>query len=520
MTAHTQFSDLLIVLRDAFDQHWDRPALWKSGGIRTYGDVWTSASTTAETLAARLGAEEAVGILAQRSIAGYEGILACVLAGKPYVPINMKVPLERQLVMAKTARCGIFVSDEKSKARHQRLSSTLGQMAGCGPEAETADSDGARRGIAPSATIEDDRLAYVMFTSGTTGMPKGVAVTRANLLAYLHAISRIAPIAPGSKCTQLFDLSFDLSVHDIFRTWVGGGCLYVMEDEETLDPAGFARKHELECWFSVPSVVGLAKRLRRLGDGSLPHLRLSLFCGEALPISLAEEWSRVAPNSRILNLYGPTEATIAITAHEYRQGACEGFASVPLGSAFPQSAAVALSEAGDPVQFGEAGELWLGGAQIANGYINNEAETAQRFVSRRIEGYPYDRWYRTGDSVRADREHGMVFLGRRDDQVKINGYRVELLEVEEALRAASDCPDVAAVAWPISADGAAEGVVGFVCGSPRAQGDILSACRVRLASYMVPRRLLAIDSIPVNSNGKVDRRALQARYLELLSETT
>ena len=286
-----------------------------------------------------------------------------------------------------------------------------------------------------------------------------------------------------------------------------------MEDEETLDPVGFARKHELECWFSVPSVVSVAKRLERLGDGSLPQLGLSLFCGEALPTSTAEEWFRVAPNSRILNLYGPTEATIAITAHEFRPGAYEGFATVPLGSAFSQSAAVALNDAGNPVQFGDVGELWLGGAQIAKGYINNEAGTAQRFVSQRIEGYPYDHWYRTGDSVRADRDHGLIFLGRRDHQVKINGYRVELLDVEEALRSASDCSDVAAVAWPISAEGAAEGIVGFVCGSHRAQREIISTCRARLPSYMVPRQVLSVESIPVNSNGKVDRKALHRRYL-------
>jgi hypothetical protein len=249
-----------------------------------------------------------------------------------------------------------------------------------------------------------------------------VAITRANLVAYVQAIEKIAMIPPGSKCTQLFELSFDLSVHDIFRTWIGGGSLYIMEDEETLDPVGFARRHGLECWFSVPSVVSLAKRLKRLENGSLPDFRLSLFCGEALPTSIAAEWSRAAPNSRILNLYGPTEATIAITAHEYRQNAYGELSTVPLGAAFPQSAAVALSDAEDVVQAGEVGELWLGGAQIAKGYINNEAETAERFVSRRIDGYAYDRWYRTGDSVRLDPEHGLIFLGRRDQQVKVGGY--------------------------------------------------------------------------------------------------
>src|SRR5271166_5967184 len=163
----------------------------------------------------------------------------------------MKVPLERQLVMAETARCGTFISDTKSETRHVQLSAKLGQAQwhvwGHGGAASQAD----RRGVRPEACVDDDRVAYVMFTSGTTGTPKGVAVTRANLLAYLGAISQIAPVASGSKCTQLFDLSFDLSVHDIFRTWIGGGCLYVMEDEETLDPVGFARRHQLDCWFSV-----------------------------------------------------------------------------------------------------------------------------------------------------------------------------------------------------------------------------------------------------------------------------
>lgn len=513
MTARSQPTDLLAMLRSAFTQHWDRPALWKSGGTRAYGEVWTSASAIAESLAARLGVDQAVGILAQRSIAAYEGILGCVLAGRPYVPLNMKVPLERQLVMAETARCGTFISDAKSEARRQQLSAELAQTDWRGQGGDRGDSEVEQSEIVLKTPVKDDQVAYVMFTSGTTGTPKGVAVTRANLAAYLQAIAEIAVIAPGARCTQLFDLSFDLSVHDIFRTWIGGGCLYIMEDEETLDPVGFARKHALECWFSVPSVVSVAKRLERLGDGSLPQLGLSLFCGEALPTSTAEEWFRVAPNSRILNLYGPTEATIAITAHEFRPGAYDGLATVPLGSAFSQSAAVALNDAGNPVQFGEVGELWLGGAQIAKGYINNEAGPAQRFVSQWIEGYPYDHWYRTGDSVRADRDHGLIFLGRRDHQVKINGYRVELLDVEEALRSASDCSDVAAVAWPISAEGAAEGIVGFVCGSHRAQSEIISTCRARLPSYMVPRQVLSVESIPVNSNGKVDRKALHRQYL-------
>jgi non-ribosomal peptide synthetase component F len=200
--------DLLAMLRDAFDEHWHRPALWKSGATRNYGEVWTSASLMAETLNARLSADQTVGILAQRSIPAYEGILASVLAGIPYVPINMKIPLDRQLLMARTARCATFISDPKSEARRLELSARLGQP-DWRPQGEGI-SDARRRGAVIETAVEDGRVAYVMFTSGTTGTPKGVAVTRANLAAYLKAIAEIASIAPGSKCTQLFELSFDL----------------------------------------------------------------------------------------------------------------------------------------------------------------------------------------------------------------------------------------------------------------------------------------------------------------------
>jgi len=504
-------SRLQSMLRRAFNEHHARPALWVAGRLYTYAEIWDTAQAIAAKLLDRLGAEETVGVLAQRSLSAYVGILGAVLAGRGYVPLNMKVPVGRQASMVATARCGAFISDAKSDTRRRELSAALGREDFEIVEHAIREKDRAKG--ADVAAGDDGRIAYVMFTSGTTGAPKGVAVTRDNLRTYLDAVACVAEFEPGARCSQLFDLSFDLSVHDIFRTWTGGGCLYIMTDEETIDPAGFARRHELECWFSVPSVVAMAKRLNRLGAGSLPSLRLSLFCGEALPTSIAKQWVQVAPNSRIFNLYGPTEATIAITACLFRPEACEGLATVPLGEAFAGSAAVVLGESGDLVPLGNSGELWLGGAQIAPGYINNASENSQRFVRRRIEGFPFDRWYRTGDIARADPAHGLIFQGRRDHQVKINGYRVELLEIEEALRIAAECADVAAAPWPISPDGAAEGIVAFICESSRSQADILAGCRTRLPSYMVPQRVVTVQTIPINANGKVDRAALIERHL-------
>ena len=499
-------------LRLSFEQFRDLPAIWLDGRTISYAGLYADAATLAGTILETTKPGEPIGVLAQRSYPAYVGVLAALLSGRPYVPINMKFPFERQVDIASIARCRLLVWDGHSKRRCDELL----QILESGVRESTASLPDRPD---PSPDFHEDRftgagsdIAYIMFTSGTTGAPKGVAVRRENLSAYLTAIAEIAPIEPGTRCTQNFDLSFDLSVHDIFQTWASGGCLYVMGNEDALDPVGFAKRHALQAWFSVPSVVAMARRLRRLQPGALPDMRVSLFCGEPLPASIAADWARTAPNSRIWNLYGPTEATIAITAEEFDPSIpAEGRpATIPLGKAFRNSAAVVVDDGGEPALLGE---LWLGGAQISNGYINNEKENRAKFVNKALAGYSFDRWYRTGDLVQKDDRHGLVFQGRMDDQAKIQGYRVELLEIEEVLRRASGTTEAAAVLWPVSETGAAEGVVGFVCAATSAERDIIASCRTHLPSYAVPRKIMAIDALPLNANGKVDRNALRKMYL-------
>lgn len=498
------------LLSERFARFEKLPALWLDGRTVSYAQLFSDASALAERFLDSTDKGDRIGLLAQRSYPAYAGILASILSSRPYVPINMKFPLERQISIASIAKCAMLITDRTSAARGLELVRAIGpglrEIAV--PETAAAAADPQHK----TFTGHGRDFAYIMFTSGTTGVPKGVAVRRENLSAYLSAIETIAPLAPETRCTQLFDLSFDLSVHDIFQTWASGGCLYIANNDEMMDPVGFARRHALQAWFSVPSVVAMAQRFRRLQPGILPDMRTSLFCGEPLPVSIAGEWAKAAPNSRIWNLYGPTEATIAITAEEYdpASAAEPGPATVPLGRAFPGSAAIIVDESGRQSQLGE---LWLGGAQISSGYINNDGENRAKFVTRTFDGLPYERWYRTGDLVQHDQHHGLVFQGRMDGQAKIQGYRVELLEIEETLRRASGSAEVAAVLWPVSEAGAAEGVVGFVCGSARTEREMLDACRESLPVYASPKKIIAIDTLPLNANGKVDRNALRDAYL-------
>jgi amino acid adenylation domain-containing protein len=496
------------LLRASFERFQDLPALWLRGRLISYGQLFAAAAKAATSIVESTEPGERLAILAQSSFPAYAGVLASILSGRAYVPINMKFPFERQIYIASTADCSRIVADKFSQRRCGELLGKLGPKIKEIQIPEPAEDDTGPVNFRDPRFAPNANLAYVMFTSGTTGVPKGVAVRRDNVASYLQAIKKVTPLEPGMRCTQLFDLSFDLSVHDLLHSWASGGCLYIMGNEDALDPVGFAQRHALQSWFSVPSVVALARRLNRLAPGALTDLRLSLFCGEPLPVSIAEEWASVAPNARLFNLYGPTEATIAITAHEFVSSPEDVSrpASVPLGEAFEDCAAVVVDEAGKPAAMGE---LWLGGAQITDGYINNKDEMEKKFVRSVLPGFSYDRWYRTGDVVRSDAKFGLIFEGRVDHQVKIQGYRIELLEIEEVLRRASGSPEAAAVPWPLTETGAAEGIVAFVGTSSKTEREIIDSCRSQLPSYMAPRQIFFVEKLPLNANGKVDRNELR-----------
>jgi len=261
----------------------------------------------------------------------------------------------------------------------------------------------------------------------------------------------------------------------------------------------FVREHDLTCWFSTPSAVGMLARMRLLHPGDFPSLRWSLFCGEALPKRLAAIWQAAAPNSVLENLYGPTEATIAFTAYRLPTDLTELPDIVPIGTAL-----VGQRTMIDSI----SNELLLNGTQVTEGYWRRPDLTAERFPTVGDQ-----RWYRTGDRV-AEGQHGLEFLGRLDRQVKISGHRVELMEVEAKLRIAAECDSVAAIAYPIDEDGMAQGIVALVAAESRPTQDIMADCRRALAPYMVPSRLIRVIDWPLNSSGKTDYRAFETLISE------
>ena len=502
----------------------DHAALVLGNKTRTYAQLWEQAS--------RLGAAvnehsepsaPAVALLANRSITAYAGILGILATGRGYVPLNPKFPIERTAAMLKASGCKtVIVGQECAETLECLLPSLdnpmtwilhgeefrldLGDRAQGHLAVSSADIVGRLEAKEPHPT--DDATAYLLFTSGSTGTPKGVAVSQSNVCAYLDYVGPRYGFRSDDRFSQNFDLTFDLSVHDLFACWDAGATLCCFP-EQTLVPVTTIDEYELTVWFSVPSVAMFASKLGLLQPGAFPRLRLSLFCGEALSASLAESWQRAAPFSRLENIYGPTETTIAIThyqwdAHRSPAECVNGV--VPIGWPFEGQQCCVVNEDLETMPLGKSGELCLAGSQVTGGYLNDPARTAAQFVRIASEG---DRtWYRTGDLARQDQRGCLYYLGRTDHQVKINGYRVELQEIDLVLREAAGVECAIAIPWPVS-DGMAKGIAAILCGAdPALDARVFELCARRLPRYMVPSTVYHLEHLPLNSNGKVDRKQI------------
>lgn len=510
----------------ALEKYTDQPALVFDDRQLNYADLGSISASIAQAILNHSEPKsEYIGILGVRSLSAYAGIVGCLLAGKAYMPLNPRFPVARLAHMIRSSECRLVIAGEEcAPTLREVLREVKGLAVLCpspGNSMRTLASERPRNefcllGNGPVAPLrlygeaDPDTPAYLMFTSGTTGTPKGIAITHSNVMSYLrYTIDRYG-VAPGDRLSQMFDLTFDLSVHDIFVTFLSGAALHVPPATAIMAPAKFIKDRHLTMWFSVPSVPMFMSRMRMLKPGAFPSLRFSLFCGEALPVRTAEAWQAAAPNSAVENLYGPTEATIAITNYRWdpeRSPAESVNGVVPIGWPFDGHRVRIIDPVGRTLGENEEGELCLAGPQIAPGYLKDPVRTAERFV--RFEDDAHTVWYRTGDLAKRNKDGCLFYLGRIDDQVQVRGFRVELQEIDHAIRqgAGTDL----AIAIPVSShDGQIEKIVAVVQGveDDFVTQEVLAACKTRLPDYMVPAEVRFVKSLPLNANGKIDRKAL------------
>jgi amino acid adenylation domain-containing protein len=351
--------------------------------------------------------------------------------------------------------------------------------------------------------------AYTLFTSGSTGVPKGIPIEYTHLRALMEDLVERYPLGENDKVLQAFELSFDVSIACIFTAWIQGATLVVpdLNGITAINAFKAIYDHKVNFVTLPPSALFYLRRLKMLSM-PLPWVTTTIFTGEALPINVAMEWKTCAVNTSIDNAYGPTEGTVWSliyslddqTASQTINGLC------PIGRPLKHIQMRVVDDFSHDVKTNERGELWIGGSQIFHGYVN-QPEKSKEVVFQDNKG---TYWYKTGDIVVVNDFGQVVYVNRKDNQVQINGFRVELGEVEHHLRAIIGSE--AAVVLAHENHQVME-LYSFVQGD-WSESEILDLMRKKVPGYMLPRRIFCLEQLPVNTSGKVDKNLLREKYLK------
>ncbi|WP_181923869.1 non-ribosomal peptide synthetase [Streptomyces inhibens] len=464
----------------------------------TYGELDRRANQLAHHLrAAGVGRDALVGIAVERSAEVVVAILGTLKAGAAYVPLDPEFPAQRLATMLAESRPAVLLTQEHLLAglppTDARVVCVDRDLAAIEAHPTTAPVSGGDAGD----------LAYVTYTSGSTGRPKGVMVEHRSLFNIITEAGRLYGLGPDSRMLQFYTMSFDGGVWEVFLTLTAGSTLVIADPEARQSPAHLAEQLRAESITALtlpPAVASV------LDAASLPGVRSLGLAGDVLAPELAQEWAR---GRRLFNIYGPSEATLSVALHRVDPGAAGR--QVPLGPPVPNTRFYVLDERLAVVPVGVTGELYIGGAGLARGYLGRPDLTAQRFVADPF-GPPGSRLYRTGDLIRWTPQGRLEFAGRVDNQVKIRGYRVEPAEVESALLRQPGVAEAVVIAR--DDETGHKRLVAYVVpdgsGTAPERAALLRALGGQLPGYMVPSALVTLPELPLGPTGKVDVRALPA----------
>lgn len=470
----------------------DAPAVAGPCGSATYSELDERANVLANILA-DLGVTRGDRVLIQgaKSVGSIAAMQAVLRLGAAYVPIDPLAPADRVALIAKECRARALCAPHESPAR--AAAPITSDLARVDPDAPLPPDARLRKPV--NAPVHPDDLAYILFTSGSTGVPKGVCISHRNALAFVEWAAAELDARPDDRFANHASFSFDLSVLDLYAAFATGAAVCPIPAEFAYAPTRlveFLYREQITVWYSVPSVLSLMMR-----DGALldrpapPALRAVLFAGEPFPIEGVRQlagWT----DARLLNLYGPTETNVC-TWHEVRTADLTRDAPVPIGNACSGDQVWAARPDGTPAAPGEEGELLVSGPTVFLGYWGGPRTPDP---------------YRTGDRVRVRPDGSFDYLGRADSMVKIRGHRVELGEVTAALQAH---PQVAEAATITRGDGLERRLVAFVVRAPgSAFGGVALRRHLsrRLPPQMIPEEIRFVDRLPRNERGKLDRTAL------------
>jgi D-alanine--poly(phosphoribitol) ligase subunit 1 len=454
----------------------------------TYGELRRRSDLLAMQLAKRFGDDRSpIAVLGHREPEMLIAFLGAVKSRRPYVPLDTVLPQQRIDKILAISRPALLLKPD-DVARLSCVATT-----------------------APGTRAQCDDPFYILFTSGSTGEPKGVIITLGCLEHFVRWMLEEQKFVPlGETFLNTAPFSFDLSVMDLYCSLATGGTLFSVGRDLVANPKMLYRalgNSGATTWVSTPSFAQMCLVEEKFSEGMLPRIRRFLFCGETLAAQTAARLLERFPRAQVWNMYGPTEATVATTSVQIDLSILEKYSALPVGRATPGTDVFVVSESGETLPAHDRGEIVIAGPNVSPGYLGRPELTAAAFFEQGDR-----RAYRTGDQGRF-RDGLLFFEGRMDSQLKISGYRIEVGDVEANLLALPSVRD--AVVTPVIKNGAAQSLAAFVVLSSRIEAshfELTQSLRRQLAErlplYMLPRKFVFLDAFPLTANGKADRAQL------------
>lgn len=472
----------------SFISYPEKTAFVISGQCFTYYFVQKRVNTLSSVLLSQTVKGECIGVFVTDNIDTYTAILACWFTGRVFVPLSPAVAANRNAIVIENAEISFAFAAEPNLINHTFSLLTVFDTSLFTEVIENVEFP----------VIESTDLAYILFTSGSTGQPKGVPISHGNIDAFINAFINLnLSIDENDRFLQMYDLTFDASLQTYCLPLCIGASIYTVGNSQLkyLQAIKLMRNAALTVIKMVPStLIYLRPYFKQI---ALPEAKLCLFGGEQLSQSIVNKWADCVPNAQIHNVYGPSETTVNCLFHKWNKS--DSGSVVPIGKPYGDSTVICIDENLQPISKMEIGELCVSGSQVFNGYWNLPERSAQAFIN-----YNNKRYYRTGDLVKLTETGEYEFCGRVDNQVKINGFRIELEEIE---RTVWRLFTIRSIAFIKKAHSGSELLLA-VENTKITEPELFIALKNNLAYYMLPSRIVMYNSFPEIVSGKIDRQSI------------